>query len=98
MPRLLQCPVHLIEVFFAQAAGSGLEPEVVRDGVVARGRQVPSGGKQLLLRVQYVDVNAHTDFVAKLVRIQRALARDKRCLKSADLGDAVDDAQEGLAR
>jgi len=79
-----------------EAAGIWLQADP--GSAQARQREVAAGGEQLLLRVQHVDVDAHAHFVAELVRLERALARYQRLFQRADLGDAVGDAEKGLAR
>src|SRR5688500_12594894 len=90
--------IDLFEVFLAQAAGGGLEAQLVGNGVVARHREVAPRGEQLLLRVEHVDVDAHAHLVAELVRVERALRGDQRLLERRDLADAVDHRQVALAR
>jgi hypothetical protein len=48
--------------------------EVAQQHVVARLRQVALGLEQLALRVEHVDVDAHTHLVAELVGVERTLA------------------------
>jgi hypothetical protein len=60
--------------------------------------QFLTGVEQLALRVQHIDVDAHADFVAQLVRIHRRLRGGDRRLVGLDLGQAGTDAKIGLAR
>ena len=40
------------------------------------------------LRIQDINIDAHTDFVAKLIRLQRTLAGHKGCLQRRCLAHA----------
>src|SRR6185503_7761340 len=90
--------VDFREVLVAQAAGAGLEAQLVGDGAIARVGEVAAGGIELLLRVQDVDVDAHADLVAELVRVERALRRHQRLLQRCNYRDAVDDEEIVLPR
>src|SRR5688572_9622143 len=82
--------VDFLDVLVAQAAGGGLQAQVIGDGVVARDGKVALRGEELLLGVEHVDVDAHADFVAELVRVEGAARGHHGLLQRADLGDAVD--------
>src|SRR5256885_183647 len=76
-----QQAVHLFDVGFTQRSRGGLQLEAVDDRVVARLGQITQRTVDLLLGIQDVDVDAHPDLVAELVRVERAPTGDQRRLQ-----------------
>src|SRR5262249_24971485 len=90
--------VDILDVGVGQCSLGRLQPQPVQNGVVARTGQVAQRAEHLLLRVQHVDVDAHADLVAQLVRVERAAAGDERRLERLHLRHSIGYAQERLAR
>src|SRR5439155_22510383 len=84
-PLGLQRAVYFCEVFIAERSRGGLELQVIDDRVVARDGEIAPRLEELLLGVQYVDVDAHAQLVAELVRVERALLRDARLIDFSEL-------------
>src|SRR3981189_3346920 len=88
--------VHFLDICLAKRSRGGLKLKAVHDRVIARLGQIAQRAVDLLLGVQDVDVDAHTDLVAELVRVERAPAGNKRRLKGLHLRHPVADPDVGL--
>ena len=60
-----QPAVDALEVFFVEFAGCGGQAQQRQNIVVARLSEITAGTEQLLLRVQYIDLCAYADLLAK---------------------------------
>ena len=89
-----QIAVDLLDVGFGQRADRLLELELVDQKVVVGLREVESRLEDLLLLVEHVEVRAHADLQAELVRVVRHLRRGERLLECLDLRDAAGHARE----
>ncbi len=76
-----------------------LQPQRVDDEVVVRLREIEPRLEYLLLLVQHVEVRAHADFQAELVRVVATTCADfDRLLEGLHLRDAVRHAGERRLR
>jgi len=88
--------IDLTHVIFIEIADGGLQAQLLEDRVVASRGKLALGRENLLLRVEYVNIDAYADVVAEFVRGKRRFARRQRLFECADLVHAADDVQKTL--